>query len=665
VEELTDLAFENVLPTSYPGPPVAIPDPPPPPSASDVHVSVPLIEIQSPEPTLQETQEEIVTNVNHCLEEFKKAWTLAEAYGEGDGMRIRALREAYEACCSKTPDGDRFCVFVLRFLRDTNWPLQSIQRFFKPLRLPCVYTPNGLLFLQTLEQMSNQSHSLEGIYARLATEACSGPMSSSSNHDASLRLLVHGLWSSVRPQNPAYRGRVFSLVRQLVPKLSSQQLRRCLQPLLHTPNDNLHGICLCIDICTRDRSATQLSMELLECIPDAEIRSWIHSLSDATRRQSKKMASQTHLAFKELLRLLYERDKKVGNSIDSKSSMLAFRLLADAYIKDGSTTILPQRVVTALLYALAGHASFTKIPVLDFLAFVDSYTLSEMEETDLSLNKLLARLMAKLQDTSLPNHGVLELIIPILDEHTGLLAVTNLLEAIRRSGTTPSSTSFLQEYSQESLQRLDDALRSATNLRLQRYALELSLLRRIGQLQLAWGWPVTNLFQRIRTLQARQQLQHILDRANNARVIPLAYQKLTVDISPFFQKLLIHQFAEQYSRLRTRSFRENRRSIRYLYQYLVANDLKMEESFSKAVVAICLTRPMESHQFVSQRELIWICRLVEKVEGKVVAQQVENIFWEWRGRLIEFARQRLVKARGYRDRAHVSTMKRLQLLESD
>ncbi|KAF2018497.1 hypothetical protein BU24DRAFT_172213 [Aaosphaeria arxii CBS 175.79] len=162
-------------------------------------------------------------------------------------------------------------------------------------------------------------------------------------------------------------------------------------------------------------------------------------------------------------------------------------------------------------------------------------------------------------------------------------------------------------------------------------------------------------------LKARRQFNHILARAKEARVLPLAVDDERFESLITARNSLIHQIAYQYSLETTRSRRQNWRSIHYLYEYLKANDLPMGPLFSRAAVKICVIQPLLDNMWVSSHRFAWVRNILAEVEGEAVARRTEDIFWSWRESLIKQSQQRLVE-NGGSGRAHVSTMKKLNLI---
>jgi hypothetical protein len=100
----------------------------------------------------------------------------------------------------------------------------------------------------------------------------------------------------------------------------------------------------------------------------------------------------------------------------------------------------------------------------------------------------------------------------------------------------------------------------------------------------------------------------------------------------------------------------------YLYRHLREHALPIGPLFTKAIVRICIIRPLVEHRFVPAKRLIWVCKLVSSVEGEEVAKQIESLFWHWRGDLIRHAKTAYIGAGGDRqNKAHVGTMKKLGL----
>ncbi|KAF1977104.1 hypothetical protein BU23DRAFT_453675 [Bimuria novae-zelandiae CBS 107.79] len=268
---------------------------------------------------------------------------------------------------------------------------------------------------------------------------------------------------------------------------------------------------------------------------------------------------------------------------------------------------------------------------------------------------MLARLMSDLTARSLPNHGVLELLIPYVEGHKSFHSISNLLERLVTNKTKLSSTTFLESYTDLLLEEI------STESEITRLGYNLASFNRLLNAQLALGVADVHTKARFEAIRSHRLFCHILARANDASVVPLAYRNLTANIPKEVQADLVHQFAFQYATDRTRSIQQNWRSIRYLYFYLRIHDMAIRPLFTRTVVSVCITRPLAEKRFVAQKKAVWVCRLVAEVEGEAAARHVEQYFWAWRGDLILQARRELVRL-GVYDLARVTTMERLKLL---
>jgi hypothetical protein len=154
------------------------------------------------------------------------------------------------------------------------------------------------------------------------------------------------------------------------------------------------------------------------------------------------------------------------------------------------------------------------------------------------------------------------------------------------------------------------------------------------------------------------EFQYILDRAQDAHILPKWYDSVTKHMSKEERGELIHQIAHQYSVANCRRHRQNWRSICYLHSHLQRYDLLIKPSFSKAVVQVGLIAPLSTNSHVSSRKLAWILSLVASVEGERAAHEIQHIFWKWRGELIASA-EKMSRQLGGPHKIYVNTLKNL------
>ncbi|KAJ4348121.1 uncharacterized protein N0V89_009493 [Didymosphaeria variabile] len=684
-----------------------------------------LFEALSTEEVVLETTEDLSSDFVVCFEKFRqmtdgtspdmfeqkeltgiatrKTWR--ELMDKNRSRPDTFLVNAYLTCCPSGSDAGSFCLLVFQYLSNSTWAGKyTLGLLGQPaVRLPSIFDSDGLRFLEILEQTClapsmPRTTAIHLIYKKLATQIQSQPVSSPSSYkvrakmytcgslfdrDASLRLLIRGLWDSAHwsmkhgKNSPYHQNKRIKLKNnqgEVAPYSSGMLLRRASYGLSdHHLAQRLRKtwsllstdyqqaplrLSNLIAACVRNNSMIPPALDYLDLVPQSLLRAWIAE-SSVTLKQvqtipqpGQKRRPYMHIWFK----LFYRLDMRRNAGSDDQASLcqFAFSAFVRAHFEHRYP---PSTLIIALLYGLLGHDSFTGKSSIDLFDWIESYTLflAQQEQKGASVNGMLAKLISDLANKSLPNHGVLELIIPYIDEYKSFHSVSNLLERISKSGTRISNTAFLDSYMDrivEEVSKENDSTRLGYNL---------NALKRLLNARRALGITTTQVGVRVEELQSRRFFNHILTRANDAHIVPLAYRNITTDIPKEVQADLIHQFAHQYAMDRTRSCQQTWRSIRYLYLYLKIHELPIQPTFTRAIVSVCITRPLAENRFVAQKKAVWVCRLVAQVEGEEVARQVEQYFWAWRGDLILRAKRGLIGLGAY-ESAHISTMERLELL---
>ena len=613
----------------------------------------------------------------------------------------------YLLCCPHDSDAaGAFCTLAFRYLVDTPWRKKYIMSLFgqASVRLPHVLGPQGLPFLRILrEQCSGSSlpssSAMYLVYARLAEQLLQSPtpLSSTSktevqtvtdisvDRDAGMRLLIHGLWT-YNPLRLDYSGaslvgqdeaRLVAdnqgsrtcndsglLMRMVSDRLSDSVLVRCLHNIWHDLDTNAlrtpRHLVEMIYACVKSKSNIEMGLNLLELIPRPMLRDWICAMSATGKEKHRvsQLGQRGPLYLSMWFRLLYQLDIRTNAMLDEQGSLchFTFHRVVRAHLDHDHP---PFTMVIALLYCLLGHESFAKaeasIHLYDYIESGRIFSASGNHK-NMTLDELLTKLMYDLDKASLPNHGVLELLIPHLDDHKGFRRVSHLVEQLRKHKIKLSDTTFLTRYTTKVFEEISQ------DTDITRLGRNLASFKLLLNPQAALGAASTILQARLKDAQARRSFNHILAGARYAHIVPLAYRNLTADLPKHIQVELIHQFAYQYAMDRTRSIEQNWRSLRYLYMYLDIHELPIQPLFTKAIVSVCITRPLAENRFVSQKKAVWVCKLVAKVEGEIVARQLEQYFWAWRGDLILEAKKALVQL-GVYDDARVSIMERLKLLD--
>ncbi|KAK7193240.1 hypothetical protein PSPO01_01034 [Paraphaeosphaeria sporulosa] len=615
------------------------------------------------------------------------------------------LSQAYLTCCPSGDGASRFSLLVFQYLLESPWAgPHTVGLLGQPaVRLPSIYEPDGLRFLELMDKtylapFGPRTAGVHQIYKKLAMSIQSQPepgpslqqarervlMSGSAlDRNAALRLLIRGLWDSahwslkrgrtspywqnVRLKVEDNQGRPSSQSAGILLHWASfelsdqrlgQQLRRTWSSLISDYTKAPLELSRIIGSCVQNDSKTPYALEYLELVPPPLLRTWIAAMSVTAKEvQTVPQLGQKSLAYVHTwFKLLYRLHMRRNASIQHQSALyqFAFRTFVCAHFEHRYP---PSSLIAGLLYGLLGHDSFAGHLSLDLFDWIESYVLflAQQDQKKASLNGLLAKLMSDLANKSLPNHGVLELMIPHIDEYKSFHSVSNLLERLPKSGTKLSNIRFLDGYVDQVLEEVSKQHDSS------RLGYNAHAFQRFLDAHRALHATTVEPKTRIAELQSRRFFNHILARANDAHIVPLAYRNLTPDIPREVQADLIHQFAHQYALDRTRSCQQNWRAIRYLYLYLKIHELPIQPLFTRTVVSVCITRPLSENKFVAQKKAIWVCRLVAQVEGVEAARRVEQYFWAWRGDLILQAKRDLIELGEY-GWAHVSTMERLKLL---
>jgi hypothetical protein len=593
------------------------------------------------------------SEIETCFAHFKIQIESAGALPQHTRARYLA-----NTCRIPTDDGSgEYAVRVLRYFIESDSAPDLMHYFvLSHTQLPYIYTEYGLEFLQQLESISLKSrhhHShVKGIYEKLTSSALPAPGSNGIIQDTSLRLLIRGLWDVTRTEEKLVPRSVAASLRELAMKISGQYVRQNLVRILDNPNDTAHRIAKLVTVC-RDDILPVAAVDLLDHIPRKLMHIWAPSLPALL---SKSRSATRHSIL--WLRLSHSLDC-VNQQCSEEASLsgVAFKQLTKHYLDKDGVVVFPRLVILALLYHLLRHKSFANVDTERMYTFIKDH-LSDIY-FNRGFNGSLVRLIALLHEASLPNHGVLELMVPSIAQARGthgIHSVVQLLRLIAKSDLTLTDTAFLGTFVSQSMQEVG-AAKSLTIRERQRYAFDLKQCQHLETIAQSLGVRTSAY---LSSLQEDRQFLHILDRASHSGVVPLAYRKPDRVIPMDERVAFIHQIAHQYSLDRTRTHRQNWRSLSYLYRYLVNHNYPIGTLMSHAIVRVGIIQPTSGNDFVSARRLRLICRIVEEAEGEDVARKIEHIFWVWRGDLIKNAQNTLVGVGQYGS-AHIRTLKRLKM----
>jgi hypothetical protein len=265
-----------------------------------------------------------------------------------------------------------------------------------------------------------------------------------------------------------------------------------------------------------------------------------------------------------------------------------------------------------------------------------------------------------MEDQSLPYNELLELALPLVARHAGLDMVLRCVNMLRREQIPIPDATFLDTCIRDRMAKVHAQTGTVTEKQVQHNAYALRMCQNIISALAQSSSSLDARAHQLDTMQEARQFEHLFRCARDAHILPIAFRDEGKNLSTNQRIGLVHQLAYLYSMDTTRSVRQSFRSVAYLYHYLTSNSYPVGPLFSRAVTHVSITRPLSENYFVSARRLIWICRLVARVESESAAKQVENEFWIRRGALILHAKRIFVDLGGdVKDKAHVSTMKRL------
>jgi hypothetical protein len=566
------------------------------------------------------------------------------------------------------PKGDnagKFTVLVLERLVQAQWHPNRIIACVLQLDfpMPSLRASEGLDFLGKLKSLTMHTKpdtEIYLLYERLAAQVLDehNPLNP-INADA-LYNLYQALWHSLllMPASRTSNLRLDSIAKifQLSEHVSPE-IQRHLEPILLDPAhavDRVHDLVL-------SGPGIRIITDVFKHLPVTLVHQWIASVPRREWAGVNATPSQAQHSTRRLaawMRFVHILDhQKVGTAYGIPLTAVAYKSLA---LTEIHPKIFAKNVgarwnqvkVKMLLNWIPHHASTSSVSLEEKEAFVHRYRFRLGE----SLDAMMAHLLSHMHYLSIPNHGIAAMVVDLLYEQGGLSMVLSALRGLRSHGGSLSDTCFLHPFLLRVLR--DDSGTSASSLSQGRptNTVVMRLLRAV------WSHTTEppSADTPLGALLARIQFQHILDCARDGNVVPPSYRERSMDSILPERSEFIHQIVYQYSVDRTRSARQNMRAILYSYKYLKSQKLPLKPLLTKALVQICIVRPLSEKRFVSSRVLTWVCELVARVEGEQVARQIEQVFWVWRGNLIKQSQDKLTESGGT-DKAHVNTMKKLGL----
>ncbi|KAJ4365579.1 hypothetical protein N0V83_008199 [Neocucurbitaria cava] len=620
-----------------------------------------------------------------CFEDFKSQIAHAGDLTKIDFRNILISR-AFRACSPTHSDAWIYNVMVMKHLTQLCWDPAPVVGKKAGFTIPPPFTTESLELLRCIETLTalfpNRVRNFHPLNVKLAEAAVAEEASTITAQDDELLLLVRQLWQSACSQSGKERLSAMDLLFKVVTNIQDRSISRPLQSVIANAADMKHAVSRLVINASQSPDQYLAANCILSCIPRQNLVAVVPSITFSLAKAMESKTRPSNLMytnrFSTWLQLLHGLDTNNSSSGRPASSMVddAIATIAKhvfvhrlpATIRCRWDTLLKSMI----LKLTQQDASYT--PLGDrLLHLVDSSAiLAREQEGSLTLERWLGAILSRMQQASLPYDELTKMMVTLLVQHENMGLVLRFLGVMDEHMLKISDASALFWLIRKKVAILrQPPTISQTETERQHNAFLLTTCERIRQVLNRISSPAgvgsftanAKQTQELQALQAQRQFLNILDRAQAALVLPLAYRDLTANIPLDKRTALIHQLAHQYSLDITRSRLQAWRSLYYLYRYLQKQSLPIGPLFTKAVVRVAIIRPLSENRFISVRRLIWVCRLVAKVEGEDVARNVESNFWHWRGNLIRHAKNVYVSAGGdKRDKAHVNTMKKLGLI---
>ncbi|KAF1843652.1 uncharacterized protein K460DRAFT_316245 [Cucurbitaria berberidis CBS 394.84] len=604
-----------------------------------------------------------------CFENFKSS--IVHAGDLSEPGKSQLIANAFRSCCPNHSEAWVYNVMAFKHLTELNWDLTLLIGKSASLAVPPTYTTESLEILRCVEKLStrfpDRLHDLHRLNVKLAEAAVHADISVSTTQDDELLLLVRQLWRSTCSPRVPNKHAAQDLLREVARKIQHQPTAKTLQRILADMKEGVRTLNTRVSLSQdRDLAAEQI----LLCIPRQLLIDFIPGMTSdlvtAIERKSRLSKSAYKNRLSTWLNLLYRLESSFAlnrpsaSLVDTAITTIAKHVFADR----SSAEMRPETLLDALVSILSQQDAFYAALNEKLLQLIDSFAASTLRPVP--CEDWIGGLFSRMRSELLPYDNLMKMTVTLLVRHNDLGFVLRFLIAMDKEKLNICDTSALNRLVADKV-ALCQQSSPPTEKERQHNALILTTCQRILKVLSKFTSSVVvsalGTKKELDTLQSKRQFQHILDRAQAAHVLPLAYRSLPVDIPLENRIVLIHQLAQQYSLDNTRSQREAWRSIYYLYRHMQQHSFPISPMFTKATVRVAIIRPLSEARFVSARRLIWVCRLVASVEGEEVAKKIESNFWHWRGGLIRHAKKVFVSVGGdKREKAHVGSMRKLGLI---
>lgn len=624
-----------------------------------------------------------VVDINACFENFKSRIDIA------NGTDQQLLYRAFVLSCPPCVNIWAYNVLVVEHLLKSKWDPMLLfalaNKHGRPFVLPPPYTAAHRQLLETVERISitfpKHKKELHSLYMRLAEAAADAEKAMNTTQDAELVSLCRQLWLSSHSLDPKLDSSTIGILCAVISKIQNVHTGAALHSILtkmYGKSGPRHAFMHLVSQISITQERCIVALDVLRCVPrtlllDAIPMFTLH-LSYALEKKTRVAASLHRERWNTWFSLIFHYEEESGENI--RLLDVAINTLARDVFHSATKTSCtrrfadrsrPDTLLRALIFALSEQdVSYTAVKV-NMTQLIDSKITATQREPQ-NTEERLANVLLLFKQASLPYSKLTDAVVALLAQHGTTSSLLKFMTILQHNKFVLGDTAALDAVIRKGVAGLQQQTDLQSNTQRQHFALNLHNFRMVsGILNRIASVPPTKrqavkatIFSSIRS---RWQFEHIMNRADAVRALPLAFCNLSADISPENRVELIHQLAHQYSLDTTRTHREVWRAIYYLYRHLREHSLSIGSLFSRAVVRVSITRPLSEHRFVSARRLIWVCHLVARVEGADVARKIENDFWLWRGDLIEHAKRVHDSIGANRmEKAHIGKMKKLGLI---
>jgi len=624
-----------------------------------------------------------VADIHACFEDFKSRIAIE------NGPDQKLVYKAFTLSCPPCANMWAYNVLVVEHLLRFKWdpmPLFTLaDQQNRPFVLPPPYTLAHRRFLECVQEISitfpKYKQEVHSLYMRLAEVAVNADNATNAVQDAELVSLCRQLWQASHFLDPKLDSATIGILCAVVSKIQDQHTGAALLSMLtkiYEKSGPRHALMHMISQVSITRERWAVALNVLRCVPRTLLLDALPMLtlrlSYALERKTRVATSVHRERWNMWLNLLFQYEEVSGQdtslldvAIDALAKDVFHSVTKTSCARRFADRSRPETLLRAIIFALSEQdASYTAAKVI-MTQLIESTVVVTQNEPG-KVEEKLAKMLLSFKKASLPYCKLTDAVAALLAQHGTTSSLAKFMTILQHNNFVMGDTTAVDAVIQKRVADLQQQTDSLSNAQRQHHALNLhncrtvsSILNRIASVPAAKRQSVKATT--FSTMRARWQFEHIMNRADALRALPLAFRNLSADISPENRVTLIHQLAHQYSLDTTRTHRETWRAIYYLYRHLREHSLSIGPLFSRAVVRVSIIRPLSEHRFVSARRLIWVCHLVARVEGADVAKKIENDFWLWRGDLIKYAKRIHDSIGANRmEKAHIGKMKKLGLI---